>query len=180
MNNVPHIFIPFGMSHTDELLAFVSATRNQYRQSPIIYSFREHGIEWVARRIDESVVLTRVDNRVDGTRVWLFDNREQFRGWLKDHDPAGSYDIENGGAPFGYQRDPASAQAQAAAVNPLEGVVFMVTTEYADEPTCNTEHCYLDQLPTGYEYLAPILTAPEFARLQFTVDLTRVTIVKSA
>lgn len=54
-------------------------------------------------------------------------------------------------------------------------IVFEITTEYADEPTCNRQEWFTG-VPTGYSYLAPILEAPDFQQLQFTVDLTRVTI----
>lgn len=57
----------------------------------------------------------------------------------------------------------------------MEHITYEVTTEYADEPTCNTQE-YFETVPPQYAYLAPILTAPEFYRLSFVVDTTRVTI----
>jgi hypothetical protein len=57
----------------------------------------------------------------------------------------------------------------------MDNIVYVVTTEYADEPTCNTQE-YFETVPPQYDYLSPILTAPEFDRLTFTVDTTRVVI----
>ena len=104
--------IAYGMSHTSELVAFANTDRNTFRTAKIVYTFREHGNEWLARRIDTTVVMTKTDKYSDLTHVYKFDSRDEFEAWIKLNNPKGNYDVENGNAPFGYQHSPSAARAR--------------------------------------------------------------------
>lgn len=55
--------------------------------------------------------------------------------------------------------------------------VYQIEVEYADDPESDMlDHWYDGEIPAEYAYLKPILEAPEFDRLQFTVGLKRVVI----
>ena len=54
---------------------------------------------------------------------------------------------------------------------------FTVTVEHADEPTTNTEE-WIEGVPAGYGYLSPLLTAPDFLKLEFVTGLTKTTIIR--
>lgn len=101
-----HTVIAYGMDHTDNLLAFAGTDARTLRDAKQIYRFLEHGTEWIARRVNETIILTKTDKYGNHTHVTKFVDRAEFDAWLKENDLKGDYDIENGGAPFGYQRSP--------------------------------------------------------------------------
>lgn len=56
-------------------------------------------------------------------------------------------------------------------------VYFTVIVKVEDDPTADSEDTY-EGIPDGYGYLEPLLTEPDFVRVEFITGLIHTTIIK--
>jgi hypothetical protein len=101
--------IAYGPMHAAHLLKFAGYSYTEIRNSKTLFRYVENEKQWRATEHYDGRVMWHYENTLAGySRVTMFDNRAEYDAWFKENDPRGSYDIENGNAPFGHQRSPLS------------------------------------------------------------------------
>lgn len=107
--------IPYGPDHATELLALLGMSRESWQMKKPFAWFREHGTDWKFYSLpDGRTIGTRTDKYTSHTLVTVYADKQDARNHLH-YIKFGSGDIENGGAPFGYQRSPSAAKARLEA-----------------------------------------------------------------
>lgn len=90
--------VVYGKIYNDEMLAFVDR-----RTAVRVWTFKEFRQNWKAYRVGENIVVTVDDELLDYTNVTTMTETE-FAAYKNEL--LWGNDIENGGASFGYQRNP--------------------------------------------------------------------------
>jgi hypothetical protein len=75
------ITLEFGMTFTAEMLAFMGATREDFRAVKPLYIFSEFRQVWTARTINGRHFVTREDGRLDRALIMEFASRDDLRAY---------------------------------------------------------------------------------------------------
>lgn len=100
-----HTAIAFGKDHNTELCEFIGVDRETLRKANVICNYNELGKYYNVRYISDNLVaVLRTGQYTNHTDVFVFGSRNDAMQFIQNK--KGNYDIENGNAPFGYQRSP--------------------------------------------------------------------------
>ena len=93
-----NITVSYGKAYNEEMAQIVDR-----RTATRVWTFREFRKTYIAYRKDENTIVVLVDDEnLDHTNA-IVCTPEEFATYKNSHI---GYDIENGNAPFGYQRQP--------------------------------------------------------------------------